>query len=146
MPDLPRDVFAANAIDGIGFAAAMAHSYARDSQNFAGILAALLETSVPEITRVERKPVRLFSSETRVAQVTVDMTASNGELFELIDSGHNKPLACRRVKVVRGITLKTETLGLSKWLEALEAAIVAEAKNRESSSAAITDYLRSQGL
>lgn len=131
------------AVEKVSLAAAMAQSYERDQFGFATLVALLLEGSLPSAVEVERRPVRLFSSEKRVHAVKVSL---GDEVFDLTDPGGNKPLIARKVKIVRGITLKTEQINIDKWLQDLDAALSVYAKNNQSTSEAIADFLRERGM
>ena len=130
-------------LENISLAAAMANSYARDQNGFAGLIAALLEASLPGQTQVERKPIRLFSQEKRVAQVTVTL---GDEIYDLADPGHDKLPVATIQRIVRGITLKNERVGIDEWLRRLGDAIAEHAKHNQYASAAIMDYMRKVGL
>jgi hypothetical protein len=130
-------------LNNMSLAAAMAHSYARDQEGFAGLVAILLENSLPTHVQVERKPVHLFSSEKRVARVRVGF---GDEMFELIDPGGNRQLIATKIKVVRGITLKNEEISVGQWLKDLEAAIQEYASGNEYAATAIAEWLKNHGV
>ena len=130
-------------LDNLSLAAAMAQSYARDQQGFAGLVAILLENSLPTHVQVERKPIRLFSSDKRVVSVKI---AFGDEQFELYDPGQNRPLIAMKVKVVRGITLKNEQIPVHKWLQDLDVAVQSYATGNEYAAEAIAKFLQDHGV
>ncbi len=130
-------------LDKISLAAALAQSYARDQLGFAGMVAVMLESSLPTHTQVTRKPVRLFSSEKRVTSVKINL---GDEIYELTDPGNGQNLTARRSKIVRGITLKNDDLRLDQWLAELDRAVNEVAHGNEFASAAIADFLRERGM
>jgi hypothetical protein len=130
-------------LNNLSLSAAMAKSYARDQQGFAALVAILLENSLPTHVEVERKPVKLFSSEKRVVSVKI---AFGDEQFELIDPGQNKPLIAKKVKIVRGITLKNEQVPVHKWLQDLDIAVQTYAEGNEHAAEAIAKFLTDHGV
>lgn len=119
----------------------MADSYARDQNGFTALVAAMLEGTLPDLVEVTRRPKSLFSREKRVAEVKLSLA---DEIFVLTDSG-GKPDA-QKIKVVRGITIKTEPLGIDRWLEDLDNALVEYAKTHQRASEGIAHFLTTQGL
>jgi hypothetical protein len=130
-------------LNNLSLAAAMAQSYARDQQGFAALVAILMENSLPTHTEVERRPVRLFSSEKRVCCVKVTFS---DEQFELQDQGGNRPLIAKKIKIVRGITLKNEQVPVHSWLQDLDAAVQEYANGNEYAAEAIAKFLKDHGV
>ena len=110
----------------VGVAGALASAYARDSRGFVPLLAAVLEGALPEETQTERRR-GLFSKPKPAHKVTV---ALGDTTYSLEDLGHG-PLAAQRVKIVRGIVLKTETLPIEDWLGELSAHVADQAGRSE---------------
>ena len=106
--------------------AALASSYSRDVRGFLPLLAIVLEGALPDETQIERKG-GLFQKTKPVRKVTVTL---GDEQYTLEDTGTG-PLAANRVKIVRGIRLKTEPMPPDTWLAALGEAIAARAQNSE---------------
>jgi hypothetical protein len=132
-----------DALEQISLAAAMANSYARDQNGFLTFVALMLEGSIPEAIDVERKPVRLFSSEKHVVGIKINL----GDLVFLLDeSGRGHAPVAQKMKIVRGITLKTEQVPIDVWLADLNVAVNAYARQNQHASLAITEYLRASGL
>ena len=110
----------------VGVAGALASAYARDARTFLPLLAQVLSAALPEETVVERKG-GLFQREKPVRRVSVTLGDQN---YTLEDLGRG-PLLAQRVKVVRGITLKTESLPTEDWLADLSAHVAARAGQNE---------------
>ncbi len=106
--------------------AALASSYGRDVRGFLPLLAIVLEGALPEETTVERRG-GVFARAKPVRKVSVTLSDMT---YTLEDLGRG-PLAAHRVKVVRGITLKTEPLPVDLWLADLGAAIAERAGQSE---------------
>ena len=120
----------------LGVASALANSYAEDVRGFLPLLAVVLESSLPGETEIERKG-GLFQKQKPVRKVTVTM----GDLaYMLEDIGHG-PLAAQRVKTVRGIKLKTESLSVEEWLAELSEAISTRAQRNEKTFFALKELL-----
>jgi hypothetical protein len=106
-------------------------------------LATLVEQAMPDVAVVERKPVRLFSSQKRIASITLTL---DDNVYSLIDSGPSTPLKAKRVKIVRGITLRTDEIPVQQWLTEVGAEIAARAENSESALYALRNFLEIKTL
>ncbi len=122
--------------EALGLAGSLAHSYAQDARGFLPLLAAVLESAMPEETEVERKG-GLFQKQKPVRQVSVTL---DDQIYTLEDTGRG-PLVAQRVKIVRGIVLKTDSLPIEEWLSELGAAITASAGRSEKAFFALKDLL-----
>ena len=71
------------------------------------VLATKLEDALPGRARVDRRAVRLFSRDKRVARIEVDLGEAT---YQLESDGRN--VAGTRGQAVRGVTIKREELGL----------------------------------
>ncbi|MGH7640102.1 MAG: hypothetical protein ACREOL_04210 [Candidatus Dormibacteria bacterium] len=101
--------------------AAALRAEAGDLSTFLEVVASKFEGALPRRTRVEREGGMLRRRH-QVRRVCLDL----GELqFELAREGGD--VAARRTRVVRGITLKSEALGLDEWLHSLAQALSAQA-------------------
>ena len=69
-------------------------------------------------------------------QVSVDLGDSR---FELTQDGG--AVSTHRSSVIRGITLKSEELGLDEWIDSLAAKVVAEANGSERGRVALERLL-----
>lgn len=122
--------------EAMGVANALAKSYAQDIRGFLPLLAAVLESSMPDETVVERKG-GLFQKIKPVHKVSVKLEDLT---FTLEDIGRG-PLSAHRIKTVRGITLKTEPLAVDDWLADLSHRISIRADHNEKTFFAIKELL-----
>jgi hypothetical protein len=84
-----------------------------------------LEGALPGQCRVERAG-GLFAKRKRVRRIAVDL---GDERFQLEhDDGR---VETRRARIVRGIVLKTEELGLDGWIDALSVELAEQARSSE---------------
>jgi hypothetical protein len=101
-------------------------------------LAASLEQALGGLAVVERHKVGGFRSKQRqVGRIAVSLGEQQLEL-----SRSAQGLRCTRNKVVRGITLSREELGLSDWIAALVAGVSTRAEVSERDRAALEGLLR----
>lgn len=120
----------------LGVAGALANSYAQDARGFLPFLAIILEGAMPQETAVERKG-GLFQKKKTVRKVTITL---GDRVYTLEDLGSG-PLDAHRVKIVRGIVLKTEPLPVETWLAELSEEISARAGRNEKAYFALRDLL-----
>jgi hypothetical protein len=85
---------------------------------------------------VERRAVRRFSKEKRVARIEVAL--GDNRYVAVAKDGS---LETRCAKAVRGVVLKTELLPLDAWLEALGRDLAVEAEASEQSRLALEQLL-----
>lgn len=126
--------------DGGGFdlLAASLRSSGSDLDVFVEVLADKLEQALPGRVVVERRGLRRFSKERRVARIAVAL-GDNRYTVVVVRPG---VLETRCAKAVRGVVLKTEELALDGWLEALGRELAVEAEASEQSRAALDQLLR----
>jgi hypothetical protein len=100
---------------------------ARDAHAFLQALAVKLEDALPGQINVERHG-GLFAREKPVRRIDIDL---GEERFSIAEESRGT-LVAQRVKVVRGIALKSEQLPVEQWLSALavELARLAEGSSR----------------
>lgn len=122
--------------ESLGLAGSLASQYARDARGFLPLLASVLEASMPELTGVTRKG-GLFQKQKPIVKVAVTL---GEDIYTLEDTGRG-PLAATRIKVVRGIALKTEPMPTEDWLAALSAEISSRAEGNERAFFALRDLL-----
>jgi hypothetical protein len=103
--------------------AASLRADADDLRVFAEALTTKLEQSLPGRCHVERSGLLGHGD---VRRITVDLGANR---FELVRQGES--VSTRRSSVVRGVTLKSEELGLDEWIDELAAELVQEADRSE---------------
>ena len=101
-------------------AAALSRRYAQDERALLQALAALLQTALPEETKVDRQG-GLLSPRT-IKRVSVSLEDVRYTLESAAHGGHG-PLRAGRTRVVRGIALKTEGIAVDTWLAELGAAL-----------------------
>jgi hypothetical protein len=102
------------------------------------VLAARLEQALGEIALVERHKVGGFRSKRRAVQ-RIAVTLGE-EQFEL---RHTDPrVQCTRQKVVRGITINRQELGMADWIDELIAAVARTAEVSEHDRLALGELLR----
>lgn len=118
--------FSGEEFTNVGVAGALAHAYAQDTRGFLPLLAVVLSGALPEETEIERKG-GLFQREKPVRKVSVTL---GDQIYTLEDSGRG-PLSATRIKVVRGIKLKTEPMPAESWLAELSAEIADRARQNE---------------
>ena len=120
----------------LGVAGALARNYQQDSRTFLPLLAQFLQSSLPDATEVERKG-GFFQKEKPITMVTVRLEE---EVYRIYASGHGG-LTGEHVKFCRGIVLKTETIPVGKWLEALSEHIESSAAKSEQTYFALKELL-----
>lgn len=126
-----------NTWSALGVAGALANNYARDARGFLPLLAVFLEATLPEETEVERRG-GLFQKQKPIRKVTVTL---GDEIYTLEDLGHG-PLSAQKVKIVRGIVLKTEPMPMETWLTALSEEISTRAQRNKSAFFALKELLQ----
>jgi len=127
-------VSANGADDGLGFEmlAASLRLDQGDMHAFFNALAAKLEDALPAEATVTRERDGLFKSTTHVAQIAVDLPPFR----YILAAGRGLPGATR-VKIVGGIAIKTEKMGVDAWIEALAVALSVHARTSVSARAAL---------
>ncbi len=114
-----------------GVAATLSKQYGADQRMFLGLLAQMLEGALPDEAEIIRKG-GLFAKKT-VQRVTV----SFGDFKYTLEDPGRGPLIATRIRVVRGIALKTEPIPVEEWIAELGAAL----DERARSSAAAREAL-----
>lgn len=123
---------------GMGFEllAASLRADAGDTHAFTEALAHKLEGALPNRVRVERAG-GLFARSHGVQRIQVQL----GEwAYELI-AGPGSALDARRTHLVRGVTLKSEQIGLDEWIEALSVDLAELAQHSAQDHAALRRLL-----
>ena len=106
--------------EGLGFEvlASSLRADAGDTKTFLEALATKLGGALPTRTVVERES-HMFAREKPVKLIRIEL----GEFRYQI--GHERgALAAQRTRMVRGIALKTEALGVDQWLDDLSMALM----------------------
>jgi hypothetical protein len=97
-----------------------------DLDTFVEVLGAKLERALPGRAKVERRSVRRWSKERRVKRIELELGAARYLL-----AAEGGAVETRRASTVRGIVLKSETLSLAEWIDALARDLAAEAETSE---------------
>jgi hypothetical protein len=122
---------------GFELLAASLRSSSGDLATFVEVLADKLEQALPGRVAVERRAVRRFSKERRVARI--ELALGDNRYIAVAQGG---ALETRCAKAVRGVVLKTEELPLEAWLEALARELASEAEASEQSRLALEQLLQ----
>jgi hypothetical protein len=104
-----------------------------DLHVFVEALTTKLEQSFPGRCRVRRGGLLGKGS---VRRISVELGDSRYELTQ-----DERAVSTRRSSVVRGISLKSEELGLDEWIDSLAAKVVAEADQSERGRLALLKLL-----
>ena len=137
MPDKPQSW------ESIGVGGALVHSYGQSQKDFVPSLAVLLEQAMPEVTVIVRKPIRLFSSDKRIESITV---ALGDNSYSLLDRNASLPLEAKRVKVVRGIALRTDIISVQEWLSEVGAEVSRRADQSHEALAALQNFMEIKSI
>ena len=124
-----------SAEDGLGFEllAASLRADETDARAFLAALATKLEGALPAQTRVERTRGGLFKGTTHVTRITVEL----GGFRYMLSAGKHGGLEASRAKVVGGVVIKNEGLGVETWINALARDLAAYAASSASARAAL---------
>ncbi len=128
----------ANGSGGFDLSAAWLRRAQGDSKAFMDAFATRMESALPGRVQVERRRDGLFSKQTHVVKVSVEI---QGVVYQLELERAN--FSARRTKSVRGVVLKSEALGVPEWLAALNHDIEQLAGNADAASSVIHDFLMS---
>lgn len=130
MRDLPGEPL------GMELLAASLRADTTDLKAFMEALAAKLSGSLPNQTTVVRQS-SVFSREHPVKEIAVTL----GDYQYRIRKDRQGPLLTERVKVVRGIVLKSEPLPMDFWIEELAEALANVAANSAQARVALERFL-----
>ena len=108
-----------------------------DLDTFVEVLGAKLERALPGRAKVERGSLRRWSKERRVKRIELELGATR---YLLVAEGG--VVDARRARAVRGIVLKSETLPLETWIDALARDLAAEAQTSEQAMSSLEQLLR----
>ncbi|HEV2592015.1 MAG TPA: hypothetical protein VGU02_08980 [Gaiellaceae bacterium] len=118
--------------DGFDLSAASLRAAAGDLKSFVPVLADKLESALPGRVRVERRRAGFLSGAKVVSRVECGLGDRQYRLEQSGGSWH-----ASKSTVVRGVALKSETLPVEQWLDALLADLRVEAQSSEESSRAL---------
>src|SRR5215813_11053606 len=116
--------------EGLGFEmlAASLRADETDLRAFLEALATKLEGALPAQSRVVRARDGLFKSTTHVERISVDL----GGFHYLLAVAKRGGVEATRAKVVGGVAIKSESLGLDAWIDALARDLAAYARSSAS--------------
>ena len=135
----PREIGGASTDDagGVEVWAASLRASSGDLSVLVEVLAEKLERALPGRVVVQRRPLRRFSKDRRVARIELTL---GDEKFIAVAGGGVVETRC--AKAVRGVVLKSEVLPVERWLEGLGRALAAEAGASEQSRLALEQLLQ----
>jgi hypothetical protein len=119
------------------FLASTMHGAANDIESAVANLAEMLEKSFPDHTTVESSGGMLSAKKIKLLEVNLEPN-----IFRLRRDG--KHLVAERVKIVRGVALKTSKLKFDEWIKEVARDLSAIAKETASSRAALARFVRGQ--
>lgn len=119
----------------VGVAATLAKEYAADQRRLLELLAGMLDGVLPNETEVRRRG-GLFSRKT-VQSLRVHL----GDFAYSLEDPGRGPLRAARVRIVRGIALKTEELPVEEWLDTLGEALEDRARTSGTARAALDRFV-----
>jgi hypothetical protein len=122
--------------EGFELLSASLRASARDLGTFVRVLAAKLEETLPGQVRVQRRRAGFLSGERVVRAIECDLAERRYVLG--VDGAQLDP---RRATLVRGVVLKSESLTLEAWIDALSADLAVEARASEQASRAVESLL-----
>lgn len=122
--------------DAFELSAAWLRAAGGDLKAFVPVLADKLEAALPARVRVERRRTGLLSGARVVARIECALGDSRYALAQSAGAWE-----ATRSTVVRGIALKSETLGIEQWLGRLLADLEAEARSSDEGSRALARLL-----
>lgn len=120
---------------GLGFEmlAASLRADETDAHAFLGALAVKMEGALPSQTRVERARDGLFKSTTHVERITIDLS----NMRYTLNAGRRGGLEAARSKIVGGVAIKNEGLGIDAWIESLARDLASYAESSANARAAL---------
>ncbi len=107
-----------------------------DLATYLRVLAEKLEAALPGAVRVERRRAGLLAGERKVVGLSCEL---GQERYGLAAAGGR--LDATRATVVRGVVLKTVSVPLEEWVDALAAALEVEAQSSEQARLAVERLL-----
>jgi len=119
-------------VEGFEVLSASLRASSRDLGSFVLVLAEKLEEALPAQVRVERRRTGFLSGQRAVRVIECDLGERRYSLG--VDGVR---LDSRRATVVRGVVLKSESMKLEEWIDALAADLAVEARASEQASRAV---------
>ncbi len=118
-----------------GVAANLTQMYAADQRGFLETMAAMLESALPGQVRIERQGGLFGEKRIRVLDVHL------GEHNYTMESLAAGIMVSTRSKIVRGTKLRTETLPVDQWLDALTADLEEHAQSNQQARNALQRFV-----
>lgn len=130
-----RNLIPGGAQSGLGFEmlAASLRADQTDTHAFLEALAVKMEGALPAQTRVERARDGIFKSTTHVERITIDL----GAFRYALSAGKRGGLEAARAKIVGGVAIKNEVMGVDQWIESLAQDLAAYGESSASARAAL---------
>jgi hypothetical protein len=121
--------------DGLGFEmlASALRADETDLHAFVEALASKLEGALPAQARIVRARDGLFKSTTHVERISVEL----GGFSYVLSVGKRGGLEATRAKIVGGIAIKNERLGLDSWIDGLARDLAVYAQSSAGARAAL---------
>ncbi len=117
----------------LGVASALQNELNRDQRDFLPLVAMTFEKALPAETTIKSKGI--------FKKTVVGMTVTLGDYrYELEDVGTGA-LVAKRIKIVRGIALKTESIDVPTLLEELVLAVQMQLGSSQAARAALSSML-----
>ncbi len=122
--------------ESLGVSGALLSRYQQDQQALLEQLATFLEATLPRQTVVQR--TRGLIGPKRTTALTVEL----GNARYRLEQGKGSGLDASRIRVVRGVAVRTETLAVEAWIEDVSAALSAELERTSGGREALTRLLQ----
>ncbi len=123
----------------IGVAANLARYYTTEGRGLLSPLVRLLKDTLGEAVEVQMAGG--FFSKKEIAGVAFTLGEWRYMLQDAGGDPKSGPLSAKRVRLVRGIALKTEELSMSDWMEEVGLALEVEAQKNEATHAALSKWV-----
>jgi hypothetical protein len=108
-----------------------------ESGDLLEFLAAKLSAALPDDTEITRGGWILSSK-----RPVVDLTIKLGEQgFQMLREKRGGSLTARQMKIVRGVVLKTEEVGVEQWVQNLAAALSHQAEKNNQTRQALQKFV-----
>jgi len=123
----------------LGVSANLARYYATEGRGLLSPLATLLQNTLGE--RVELHMAGGFLSKKVLSGVAFTLGEWRYALEDAGGDPKSGPLVAKRMRIVRGVALKTDELPVAQWLEEVGLALEVEAQNNEAAHAALSKWV-----
>jgi hypothetical protein len=123
----------------IGVAANLAHYYAKAGRDLLSPLAKLFTEALGD--RVEVKMTGGFLAKKSICGLALTLGEWSYILEDAGGDPKSGPLVAKRIRIVRGIALKTDELTIADWLEEVGLALEVEAQNNQKTHEALSKWV-----